>query len=391
MPKDNSPKARCDGFMATFVEQSNKSVHFNMITEGNLRYQNARSPFNGHKILNHIESIKEFLQESKRYEIAPITIEIHPTNRCNLRCRDCTFQNINRKTEFDSAGLEKITKGIIGLNTVKAIVWSGGGEPTLYKGLIDSARLFGEAGIEQGIATNGTNLTDEFIDVATKYFTYVRVSLNAATRQSYVKMHGTDQYWNVRSGMEKLREKRDGTRDCKLTVGSSFLVYPENVQDIPLAIKNAEEMGLDYLQIKPAILSQEAPSLEYLCEAYRLLSNLSLDSARTTIMVDMDKFQDLRSNDYGRSYSTCWGALFYATISADQKMYVCCHKIGDKNCPFGNLREKSFQEIWWSGRKKEVLQSVDVSQCPPNCKFHKMNKVLQDIYDSQFAGHKNFL
>jgi GTP 3',8-cyclase len=377
--------------MAVLDQRYDTDLFSNEVSIENLKYRNIKSPFNNYKILFHVDSIREFLQESKRFQINPITIEIHPTNKCNLKCRDCTFQNVDRKVEIDGPTLQRITQEIINLNKVKAVVWSGGGEPTLHSKIEETINLFGQTGIEQGIASNGTHITEEFVDVAIKHLTYFRVSLNAATRQSYSEMHGADKYWSLRSNIEKLRQKRDQTRDCRLTLGSSFLVYPENVQDIPLAIKNADEMGLDYLQIKPAVLNRKRESFDYLHTAYNVLSNLIPGAIKTIIMVDMNKFIDLQSINYGRNYSTCWGALFYATIAADKNVYICCHKIGDKDCSFGNLGEETFQAIWLSNRKKDVLQNVDVSQCPPNCKLHKINRILQDIYDSQFAEHKNFL
>jgi GTP 3',8-cyclase len=377
--------------MVTLNEWRDTYLSMNMVTVGNVCYHNIKTPFNNYKILNHIDHIKEFLQEARRFQIAPITVEVHPTNRCNLKCRDCTFQNIDRTSEIDSPTLERITQEIINLQTVKAIVWSGGGEPTLHKGLVDSINLFGQAGIDQGIASNGTHITDELVDIAIRYLTYFRVSLNAASRQSYLEIHGADKYWSVRSNIEKLRHKKEQTQDSELTLGASFLVYPENIQEIPLAIKNAADMGLDYLQIKPAVISRKSESLEYFNNIHRILSNLAIDLTNTTIIVDTDKFNDVQSYDYGRNYSTCWGGLFYATIAADKNVYICCHKTRDKNCSYGNLGKETFQEIWFSERKRDILQNVNVSKCPPNCKFHKMNKVLQEIYDSQFAKHKNFL
>ncbi|MBI5953619.1 MAG: radical SAM protein [Chloroflexi bacterium] len=377
--------------MAIPVQQIDVHLSSNDAAINHLKLQSNRSPFNNYKILQHVDSLKEFLDESRRYQITPITVEIHPTNKCNLRCKDCTFQDADRTKEIDSAALNRVAQELICLKTVKAIVWSGGGEPTLNSGLTNSANLFGQAGMEQGIATNGTYITDELADTIVKFFTYARISLNAASAQSYLKMHAADKFAILKTNIERLRQKRDQAKIYKLTLGSSFLVYPENCQEIPMAIKNADDLGLDYLQIKPAVLKRMVESFEFLCDAYHELSNLSFDQIKTTIMIDIDKFQDLQSLDYGRNYSTCWGALFYATIAADKNVYICCHKIGDEKYSFGSLGNESFQKIWFSDRKRDVLRSVNVSLCPPNCKLHKINKVLQDVYDSQFAEHKNFL
>ena len=376
---------------ATLVHKSNAHLPSENGALGHLKLHNIHSPFNSYKIFQHLDHLKEFLDESQRYLITPITVEIHPTNRCNLRCKDCTFQDADRTKEIDFATLSRTAQEIIDLKTVKAIVWSGGGEPTLSRGLVNSANLFGQAKIEQGIATNGTSITDEFIETVVRFFTYVRISLNAASSKSYLEMHAVDKFGIVLSNIERLRQKRDQAKDNRLTLGSSFLVYPENYQEISRAIKNADDLGLDYIQIKPAVLGQRVESFEFLHHAYCELSNSLLDHIKTAIMVDCEKFQDLQSHNYGRNYSTCWGALFYATIAADKNVYICCHKIGDKKCAYGYLDDESFQNIWLSNRKRDVLQSMDVSHCPPNCKFHKINNVLQDLYDSQFAEHKNFL
>jgi GTP 3',8-cyclase len=377
--------------MVTFDWQLYTDLFLATARVGSANVQNITSPFVSTKILNHMDRLGEFLQEDKRFQINPITVEIHPTNRCNLKCRDCTFQAVDRRMEMDSPTLLKSVQEIIDLKTVKAIVWSGGGEPTLHKSLLESITLFGQAGLEQGIASNGTRITDEFTEIAVKYLTYCRISLNAASRSGYLEMHGSDQYGLLQANIGRLRRKRDLAHLSKCTLGSSFLIYPENIQDVLQAIQNAVEWGLDYLQIKPAVLNRQNYSSTYLSDFYHILSTLAIKPSRTTIIVDTDKFGDLQCQDFGRTYSMCWGALFYATIAADKNIYICCHKVNDRNASFGNLEKKTFREIWFSRRKKDVIQSVDVSQCPPNCKFHKMNKILQEVYDSQFIRHQNFL
>jgi MoaA/NifB/PqqE/SkfB family radical SAM enzyme len=127
-------------------------------------------------------------------------MEFHPTDICNLTCRGCTYGHDNPATKpppvsFPFGSLPKI----LGLRP-GSIVICGGGEPTLYR---DGPRTFPDLvnelaalhpRIRLALVTNGTYLPPggwpDHLD-------WVRISLDAATRETYRGFRGRDTFERV--------------------------------------------------------------------------------------------------------------------------------------------------------------------------------------------------
>ncbi len=87
----------------------------------------------------------------------PKICSIELFRKCNLRCRMCHMW----KAEESGNGLNKATlERLAGelqdvLTGEKEVVFSGG-EPLLFKGIVDLVRIYSERGFKVGIASNGT-------------------------------------------------------------------------------------------------------------------------------------------------------------------------------------------------------------------------------------------
>ena len=67
-----------------------------------------------------------------------------------------------------------------------------------------------------------------------------------------------------------------------------------------------------------------------------------------------------------------------AVLEADFELYLCVnHKIPAFS--FGNLKERSFKEVWHGTRRKEVLEGLNVHQCIPRCRQDPLNKIVHEI------------
>ncbi len=95
---------------------------------------------------------------------APVRIELHPTNRCNLKCIFCWQINADTNSygkELSDQKLIEIVRHAAHIG-VKEWIISGGGEPLVRKSI--SARIFEEikrGGMWGQLTTNGVLLTDD--------------------------------------------------------------------------------------------------------------------------------------------------------------------------------------------------------------------------------------
>ena len=87
--------------------------------------------------------------------------DISLTDRCNHKCPTCVGNMANRE-ELSVEKWENIARDFAKCG-VKSVKIAGGGEPILYQGYEEVIKNFKENGIDVGLVTNGTSLTEKQI------------------------------------------------------------------------------------------------------------------------------------------------------------------------------------------------------------------------------------
>ena len=102
------------------------------------------------KLLKHLPMLQG-LQQGKRPQ--PVMVHIAPNNSCQLTCTYCCFAGRNLGQQLT---LEQVVGALdyFANNNTKAIEWTGGGEPTLWRPLNEASRLANWLDLKQGLITN---------------------------------------------------------------------------------------------------------------------------------------------------------------------------------------------------------------------------------------------
>lgn len=132
-------------------------------------YTSTGSKFWGHQ--NSMESLRDGTGKTI------ISTHISPTGVCNLNCSYCSISSRDPKKTIP---FETIKDYVIKLKSrgLKAVILTGGGEPTLYPHFNEMVRwIHDDQGLDIALITNGTNTNKVNKDVWKK-FSWVRVSLN---------------------------------------------------------------------------------------------------------------------------------------------------------------------------------------------------------------------
>jgi len=128
----------------------------------------------GVKFMRHKEAI-ELCRESGM--ATPISLQVAPTSKCNLKCSFCS--NVNRTTH-ESLDPEKLCGFIreLSYRGLKTVEWTGGGDPTMYEHIRDLILFTKGLGLEQGLITNGILLGKVLSQNALDSLSWVRISMN---------------------------------------------------------------------------------------------------------------------------------------------------------------------------------------------------------------------
>lgn len=78
------------------------------------------------KLLRYGSRVENFINGKIVY---PILLEVDPTGYCNAKCPWCFYRDEQKGISIDA---DELLKSIHDLKDLKAINWTGGGEPTLH-------------------------------------------------------------------------------------------------------------------------------------------------------------------------------------------------------------------------------------------------------------------
>ena len=310
------------------------------------------------KIYFHLKKVVEVV-EGKESSL-PVTCEVDPSNRCMLNCKFCLYSEYrsSENVDMDYSLYLKLLKELK-VCGVSSITFTGGGEPLINPNINKMVEEAIEEGFEIGLVTNGVLLhTLKNINK----FHFVRVSLDAATRNTYKTIKGKDLFEIVVKNVEELIVQKKSFSSFP-TIGLSFVVCDENKHEIEQAQTLAKKIEVDYIQFKPVSLNS-------------FNSCLGISGGTETIVTNRYSAKDTLP---------CLISTLIGVVGANGKCYFCCQKRGEKRFELGDLNEESFDEIW----KKHNDLTPNPLECP-SCRYMNYAKAYSEL-PSYIIKHRNFL
>lgn len=328
----------------------------------------------------------------------PVHVRIKPINRCNHKCWYCAYRadNLQLGEEMDLADripagrMFEIVEDLIAMG-VKAVTFSGGGEPLLYRELPEVVRRLADGGIKVATLTNGANLKGAMADAFARHGSWVRVSLDGWDEDSYAAARG------VRPGefgrlMDNLHTFADRGSACVL--GISFIVGEANAPHLLSALARLKETGVHHVKVSGAVVSNDREANNAYHRKLQPLVSAQLAEAKATLEDDrfsvVDHYHEL-ADRFEKDYRRCGFLQFLTVIGADSCVYTCQDKAYTASGRLGSLDGRRFRDFWFSDENRERMRALDPSAaCRHHCVAHHKNIVLSD-YLADFGDHGFFV
>lgn len=351
------------------------------------------TPYSNLKIFAHPEK----LEQLKRNENpCPIYIRIKPTNICNHNCAYCHYRSpyldLDQYHYEDSIPRDKMVEIVESMADmgVKAVTFSGGGEPLLYPFIEETMKGVISHGIDLSIITNGSLLEGEKAKILA-HAKWVRISMESACDETYCGIRGIKKgsFYKLCENIKNFAEIKD--RNCEL--GINFVIGSDNYHEVYDAGRLMKELGADHIkftaQISDKTEEMHKPFKNVVLEQIHKLMEEQQGSTFKIINLYEGDFDN--SVKLGRTYETCYIKDFVCVIAANAKVYLCHDKAYMKQGEIGDLCKQTLQQLWNSEEKRIKFESFSpMSSCKHHCVYDDRN-ILLNSYFSLDENHIHFI
>ncbi len=328
---------------------------------------------------------------------APVHIRIKPINLCNHHCWYCAYrtddlklgEDMDERDQIPSDKMFEIVGDVVAMG-VKAVTFSGGGEPLLYKPLPEVIDRLAAGGVKVATLTNGSNLKGRVAEALARHATWVRVSVDAWDDDSYVKSRGAREGEFSRLLENMAAFVKTGT---KCTLGVSFIVGKDNHGRLYEVCSRFKEIGVNHVKLSAAVVGNSVEANNVYHREFAVGARAEIDRC-LGLSGDgfsvIDHFHEMESR-FDKDYTTCPFLRFLTVIGADQVVYTCQDKAYTKDGILGSIKDRSFRDYWFSEDNRRRLAEFDPSvSCRHHCVSHAKNLALHQ-YLSLDPEHGNFV
>lgn len=335
------------------------------------------SPLKFLRFHDHLAAIKE------GRVLAPVHVRIKPINLCNHDCWYCAYRaeglqlgaEMEERDVLPTDKMFEIVEDIVEIG-VKAVTFSGGGEPLLYKPLPDVIERLAAGGVRVATLTNGSNLKGRVADALARHATWVRISVDGWDEASYAKARSIPE-----GAFGKLLDNiRDFTaRGSQCVLGISFIIGKDNHEHIHDICRLFKEAGVDHVKLAAAVVSNDGRENN----AYHrpLMARVSAQIMAAKELNDkhfkvVDHYHEAEER-FDKHYTICPFLQFLTVIGADQCVYTCQDKAYNSTGRLGSLKGRRFKEFWFSPENQKTLFSFNPSlSCQHHCVTHAKNLAI---------------
>ena len=295
---------------------------------------------------------------------APVNLTWEITHKCNLKCIHCL--SASSAASPGELSFEECKSVVDQLSALKVFeINFGGGEPLLQDYFLPLLRYIHEKGIVTCISTNGTALTDEAVACFNgNPLVNVQVSLDGATPEVNDSIRGRGTFERIIRGIEQLAGEN-------IPLSINTVVTSLNFSQLSRLKELAISYGarLRVSRFRPSGRARESWAALKLNSSQ--LQELSQWLGNDPSILTGDSFFSI-SQDGRRQLGLdmCGACKMTCCIDPCGFVYPCAFLQAKEFCG-GNLREKSFKDIWDNSTAFNYFRHLEPESCRICPRFEK--------------------
>lgn len=326
----------------------------------------------------------------------PEVIYIETSNACNSLCETCPLTFFGNGTAHNLT-LDEFDRIVEQFPTLKRAVLHGLGEPLLNRDLAEMVRRLKTRDVHVLFNSNIISLArrrqEELVDSG---LDELRVSLDAATSETYRKIRGVPAFGKVVRHLREMVETRERLGSATPRISVWFTAMRENLPELAAAVRIAAEAGADEFYVQRLVygeygLARQEQSIfgdlragereqlrlaEVICREHGMGFRASGDTATIESLEGVDApGAPSHETEARRPWMACRRPWYLTYITATGDLLPCCfipfiNASSEPAYVLGNLFEQPLNEIWNGPAYQEFrarFQSDEPFDCCRSC------------------------
>ena len=303
--------------------------------------------------------------QDRKYFI-PSTADIDLTNICNQDCFYCStsdFRNrhpVQQKFDMNVQLIDKLATwrnyNPNSIGTFSTVIFSGGGEPTLFKDYEKIIEHTIDSDILAALITNGSNLHKMVENMSADKINkllYIGIDIDAGSKQLYESIRKSKPtvglFDQVCDNIKELAQIANNV-DLKVVL-NQFNSSDSALTDIFALAATAKVRQVYVRPLYDPATHYVFPINEYYDKITKLAEEFTVD-----VKINLTRFLQ-------RNYSKCHQMYLFPVFCADGNIYTCCENKGNPNFSIGSWVEGDFREVWLSQSHHNCYDTVDTNLC----------------------------
>jgi len=321
--------------------------------------------------------------------LAPIHIRIKPTNACGHNCWYCAYKadnlqlgkDMNKRDFIPKEKMAEIIDDLVEMG-VKAVTFSGGGDPFYYPYLLDAVKKLAQTPIKFASLTNGARLQGEVAEIFAHRGTWLRISIDGWDDESYSFYRGVSkgEFTKVMKNMENF--KRLGG-SCYL--GVSFIIDKHNAEHVYTFIRKLKDTGVNSVKVSPCIVSNDGAENNTYHKPFFDMVKEQARRAKEDFENDafeiFDAYHELDVK-FKKDYTWCPYLQILPIIGADLNIYPCQDKAYNLDeALIGSIKDQRFKDFWFTDKSK-FFKVKPAKVCNHHCVANEKNRLIIEYLES---------
>ena len=287
----------------------------------------------------------------------PISLQIEPTDRCNLKCVMCprTYEDVSGGA-FHDLTIAQFRRILDQIPTLVSLQLSGFGEPFLNKDLPDMIALAASRGIQVSTNSNATVFTEEIVRRTVGSGLYmIKLSVDGATDDTYYRIR-RGKLDAIRKGLALFAEEKARTGSHFPELRFNIVLLKDNIEELDLFFDLAHELHVPEIIFKPlnphdaamqidahdALGARAQGPFDRACEKARTYGIAWNEEETRQVLFDAVDIGKRREELPAIPCYMLWKECY---ITADGSVRPCCEFYRDEH-RLGNIFQTPFRNIW---------------------------------------------